>query len=182
MKSCLCYGCYEHMDSRMETMPGVDYSGWKLLARAACQEGPIPWKLASHHSQCSFTHSPVLWFGAVNDFCPYLSLSSDSGQVEAAAALLQLSFPFCWRNIPSPLFYFGARMLMPFPHLLEDSVYLVKLLQNFLSFRKRGQVLTSMDQIPSFIFTNMTRSVLPWGTAWSTGHIYRNKISIRKKE
>lgn len=25
-------------------MPGVDYSGWKLLARAACQEGPIPWK------------------------------------------------------------------------------------------------------------------------------------------
>lgn len=94
--------------------------------------------LASHHSQCIFTHSPVPWFGAVNDSCPYLSLSSGSGEVEGSSC--SSSFPAV---IPLMLkkysqFYFDATMLVPFPHVLEDSVYLVKLLQNVLSFRKRG--------------------------------------------
>lgn len=48
--------------------------------------------LASHHSQCSFTHSPIVSFGAVNDSCPYLSLSSDSNGVEGSSSSSS-SFP-----------------------------------------------------------------------------------------
>lgn len=103
----------------------------------------------------------------------------------AAVALCQLSFPLCWRNIPSPLFYFGAEMFMPFPHLLEDSVYLVKLLHNVFSFTKRGwEVKYSPRWIelhPSFSPTRQELCYHEGSTAWSRGHIYRNKISIGKK-
>lgn len=120
--------------------------------------------LASQNSQCSSTHSPILWFGALNNSCPYLSLSSDSGGVEgsssssssfpAVISLLkkysQSSVLLCCKNVGAISSFTGGQCL-PGETATECS--------QLQKERVRGQVLTSMDQIPSF--TNVTRVVLP---------------------
>lgn len=128
--------------------------------------------LASHHSQCRFTHSPILWFGAVNDSCPYLSLSSDSGGVEGSSSSSSSSFPAVIPLVLKKYFqssvllrchflYFGAiSSFTGGQHLLGETAAECSQLQKG---RVRGQVLTSMDQIPSFIFPNVTRVLLPGG-------------------
>lgn len=140
--------------------------------------------LASQNSQCSSTHSPILWFGALNNSCPYLSLSSDSGGVEgsssssssfpAVISLLkkysQSSVLLCCKNVGAISSFTGGQCL-PGETATECSQlqreWEVKYWPQWIKFH------------PSPMWRELCYH--EGGTAWSRGNICRNKISIGKK-